>query len=113
MYLIKLLSFISQRKPVYQLCPTLCPLLGFVRDPAACGVPAGGRHHRRGGAEADRVRGRVRGGLQVAGRGRGGERAEAGRGRGPGPGLVPQIAPSVPQPVVQSRRRPLLGPSPG
>ena len=27
--------------------------------------------------------------------------------------LVPQIDPSVPQPVVQSRRRPLLGPSPG
>ena len=27
--------------------------------------------------------------------------------------LVPQISPSVPQPVVQSRRRPLLGPSPG
>ena len=28
-------------------------------------------------------------------------------------GLVPQIDPSVPQPVVQSWRRPLLGPSPG
>ena len=28
-------------------------------------------------------------------------------------GVVPQIDPSVPQPVVQSRRRPLLGPSPG
>ena len=27
--------------------------------------------------------------------------------------VVPQIDPSVPQPVVQSRRRPLLGPSPG
>ena len=27
--------------------------------------------------------------------------------------LVPQIDPLVPQPVVQSRRRPLLGPSPG
>ena len=27
--------------------------------------------------------------------------------------LVPQIDPSVPQPVVQSQRRPLLGPSPG
>ena len=27
--------------------------------------------------------------------------------------LVPQIDPSVPRPVVQSRRRPLLGPSPG
>ena len=27
--------------------------------------------------------------------------------------LVPQIDPSVPQLVVQSRRRPLLGPSPG
>ena len=27
--------------------------------------------------------------------------------------LVLQIYPSVPQPVVQSRRRPLLGPSPG
>ena len=27
--------------------------------------------------------------------------------------LVPQIDPSVPQPVVQSRRRPLLAPSPG
>ena len=27
--------------------------------------------------------------------------------------LVPQIDPSVPQPVVQSRRRPLLGPSIG
>ena len=27
--------------------------------------------------------------------------------------IVPQIDPSVPQPVVQSRRRPLLGPSPG
>ena len=27
--------------------------------------------------------------------------------------LVPQIDPSVPKPVVQSRRRPLLGPSPG
>ena len=27
--------------------------------------------------------------------------------------LVPQIDPSVPQPVVQSRRRPLLEPSPG
>ena len=27
--------------------------------------------------------------------------------------LVPQIHPSVPQPVVQLRRRPLLGPSPG
>ena len=27
--------------------------------------------------------------------------------------LVPQIDPSVPQPVVQLRRRPLLGPSPG
>ena len=27
--------------------------------------------------------------------------------------LVPQIDPSVPQPVVQSRGRPLLGPSPG
>ena len=27
--------------------------------------------------------------------------------------LVPQIDPSVPQPVVQSWRRPLLGPSPG
>ena len=27
--------------------------------------------------------------------------------------LVPQIDPSVAQPVVQSRRRPLLGPSPG
>ena len=27
--------------------------------------------------------------------------------------LVPQIDPSVPQPVVQSRRRTLLGPSPG
>ena len=27
--------------------------------------------------------------------------------------LVPQIVPSVPQPVVQSRRSPLLGPSPG
>ena len=27
--------------------------------------------------------------------------------------LVPQIDPSVPQPVVKSRRRPLLGPSPG
>ena len=27
--------------------------------------------------------------------------------------LVPQIDPSVPQPVVQSRRRPLLGPPPG
>ena len=27
--------------------------------------------------------------------------------------VVPQIYPSVPQPVVQSRRRPLLGPSPG
>ena len=26
--------------------------------------------------------------------------------------IVPQIDPSVPQPVVQSRRRPLLGPSP-
>ena len=31
----------------------------------------------------------------------------------PGPGLVLCVAPSVPQPVVQSRRRPLLGPSPG
>ena len=30
-----------------------------------------------------------------------------------GPGLVLCSAPSVPQPVVQSRRRPLLGPSPG
>ena len=29
------------------------------------------------------------------------------------PAVVPQIDPSVPQPVVQSRRRPLLGPSPG
>ena len=29
------------------------------------------------------------------------------------PVLVPQIDPSVPQPAVQSRRRPLLGPSPG
>ena len=28
-------------------------------------------------------------------------------------GLVLCSAPSVPQPVVQSRRRPLLGPSPG
>ena len=28
-------------------------------------------------------------------------------------GLLPQIDPSVPQPVEQSRRRPLLGPSPG
>ena len=28
-------------------------------------------------------------------------------------GVVPQIGPSVPQPVVQSRRRPLLAPSPG
>ena len=27
--------------------------------------------------------------------------------------LVPQIDQSVPQPVIQSRRRPLLGPSPG
>ena len=27
--------------------------------------------------------------------------------------IVPQIDPSLPQPVVQSRRRPLLGPSPG
>ena len=27
--------------------------------------------------------------------------------------VVPQIDQSVPQPVVQSRRRPLLGPSPG
>ena len=27
--------------------------------------------------------------------------------------LVQQIDPSVPKPVVQSRRRPLLGPSPG
>ena len=27
--------------------------------------------------------------------------------------VVPQIDPSVPQPVVQSRRTPLLGPSPG
>ena len=27
--------------------------------------------------------------------------------------VVPQIDPSVPQSVVQSRRRPLLGPSPG
>ena len=27
--------------------------------------------------------------------------------------LVPQIDPSVPHAVVQSRRRPLLGPSPG
>ena len=27
--------------------------------------------------------------------------------------VVPQIDPSVPQLVVQSRRRPLLGPSPG
>ena len=27
--------------------------------------------------------------------------------------VVPQIDPSVPQPIVQSRRRPLLGPSPG
>ena len=27
--------------------------------------------------------------------------------------VVPQIDPSVPQPVVQSQRRPLLGPSPG
>ena len=27
--------------------------------------------------------------------------------------VVPQIYSSVPQPVVQSRRRPLLGPSPG
>ena len=27
--------------------------------------------------------------------------------------VVPQIDPSVPQPVVQSRRRPLIGPSPG
>ena len=27
--------------------------------------------------------------------------------------VVPQIDPSVPHPVVQSRRRPLLGPSPG
>ena len=26
-------------------------------------------------------------------------------------GIVPQIDPSVPQPVVQSRGRPLLGPS--
>ena len=30
-----------------------------------------------------------------------------------GSGLVLCSAPSVPQPVVQSRRRPLLGPSPG
>ena len=30
-----------------------------------------------------------------------------------GPGLVLSNDPSVPQPVVQSRRRPLLGPSPG
>ena len=29
------------------------------------------------------------------------------------PLLVQQIDPSVPQPVVQSQRRPLLGPSPG
>ena len=28
-------------------------------------------------------------------------------------GVVLCVAPSVPQPVVQSRRRPLLGPSPG
>ena len=34
-------------------------------------------------------------------------------GRGVGPRLVLCKAPSVPQPVVQSRRRPLLGPSPG
>ena len=27
--------------------------------------------------------------------------------------VLPQIDPLVPQPVVQSRRRPLLGPSPG
>ena len=27
--------------------------------------------------------------------------------------VVPHIDPSVPQPVVQSQRRPLLGPSPG
>ena len=27
--------------------------------------------------------------------------------------VVPQIDPSVPQPVVQSRRKPQLGPSPG
>ena len=44
--------------------------------------------------------------------------ADPDRGRGlpqlgPAPGLVLCKAPLVPQPVVQSQRRPLLGPSPG
>ena len=53
------------------------------------------------------------------GRGRGAGAAGEHRGGGarpvrvPGAGLVLCSAPSVPQSVVQSRRRPLLGPSPG